>query len=111
MVRNLLFLWDPIGHSYFLSLSIVIIICIEINSYRRFTNVQKPNFKQTKSNEILTIKTKTLLIDNFDSYTYNIFQLLSEINNEEPYVIYNNAFSDWQTLVNNIPYFDNIGSY
>ncbi|MHB9863615.1 aminodeoxychorismate synthase component I [Streptomyces sp. YIM S03343] len=30
---------------------------------------------------------KTLLIDNYDSYTYNLFQLIAEVNGEEPTVI------------------------
>ena len=30
---------------------------------------------------------KTLLIDNYDSYTYNLFQLIAEVNGEEPVVI------------------------
>ncbi|MHA5053586.1 aminodeoxychorismate synthase component I [Streptomyces sp. SD15] len=32
---------------------------------------------------------KTLLIDNYDSYTYNLFQLIAEVNGEEPVVILN----------------------
>jgi hypothetical protein len=27
---------------------------------------------------------RTLLIDNYDSYTYNLFQLLAEVNGGEP---------------------------
>ncbi|MGW1779261.1 aminodeoxychorismate synthase component I [Streptomyces sp. NPDC002143] len=34
---------------------------------------------------------KTLLIDNYDSYTYNLFQLIAEVNGEEPVVIVNDA--------------------
>ncbi|WP_162252577.1 anthranilate synthase component II, partial [Streptomyces griseoruber] len=34
---------------------------------------------------------KTLLIDNYDSYTYNLFQLIAEVNGEEPVVIHNDA--------------------
>ncbi|WP_427920424.1 aminodeoxychorismate synthase component I [Streptomyces sp. cg40] len=34
---------------------------------------------------------KTLLIDNYDSYTYNLFQLIAEVNGEEPVVIRNDA--------------------
>ncbi|MGW3952635.1 aminodeoxychorismate synthase component I [Streptomyces sp. NPDC004752] len=34
---------------------------------------------------------KTLLIDNYDSYTYNLFQLISEVNGQEPTVITNDA--------------------
>ncbi|MFD9391780.1 chorismate-binding protein [Streptomyces sp. NPDC060000] len=34
---------------------------------------------------------KTLLIDNYDSYTYNLFQLIAEVNGEEPVVILNDA--------------------
>ena len=30
---------------------------------------------------------KTLLIDNYDSYTYNLFQLITEVNGEEPVVV------------------------
>ncbi|MBW5486984.1 anthranilate synthase component II, partial [Streptomyces bambusae] len=34
---------------------------------------------------------RTLLIDNYDSYTYNLFQLLAEVNGEEPVVVANDA--------------------
>ena len=52
---------------------------------------------------------RTLLIDNFDSYTYNIWQLLSEVNGEEPIVVYNNAYNyNWDELLLNVPKFDNI---
>ncbi|MCX4611229.1 aminodeoxychorismate synthase component I [Streptomyces mirabilis] len=37
---------------------------------------------------------KTLLIDNYDSYTYNLFQLIAEVNGEEPVVILNDAVPD-----------------
>ncbi len=36
---------------------------------------------------------KTLLIDNYDSFTYNLFQLLSEANGEEPVVVRNDELS------------------
>mmetsp|Transcript_845 Transcript_845/g.2368 ORF Transcript_845/g.2368 Transcript_845/m.2368 type:complete len:221 (+) Transcript_845:130-792(+) len=32
---------------------------------------------------------RTLLIDNYDSYTYNLYQLIAEVNGEEPCVILN----------------------
>ncbi|MEV7090768.1 aminodeoxychorismate synthase component I [Streptomyces sp. NPDC093085] len=34
---------------------------------------------------------RTLLIDNYDSYTYNLFQLIAEVNGEEPVVVLNDA--------------------
>ncbi|MFJ4975992.1 aminodeoxychorismate synthase component I [Streptomyces coeruleorubidus] len=37
---------------------------------------------------------KTLLIDNYDSYTYNLFQLIAEVNGEEPVVVRNDAVAD-----------------
>ncbi|MEU1848040.1 chorismate-binding protein [Streptomyces sp. NPDC019990] len=37
---------------------------------------------------------KTLLIDTYDSYTYNLFQLLAEVNGEEPVVVRNDAPAD-----------------
>jgi len=40
---------------------------------------------------------KTLLIDNYDSFTYNLFQLLAEANGDEPLVVHNDA-ADWATL-------------
>ncbi len=40
---------------------------------------------------------KTLLIDNYDSFTYNLFQLLAEANGDEPTVVRNDAAS-WEEL-------------
>jgi para-aminobenzoate synthetase len=40
---------------------------------------------------------KTLLIDNYDSFTYNLFQLLAEANGEEPLVVRNDA-AGWAEL-------------
>ena len=40
---------------------------------------------------------KTLLIDNYDSYTFNLFQLLAEVNGETPLVICNDQLS-WDEL-------------
>jgi len=40
---------------------------------------------------------KTLLIDNYDSFTYNLFQLLAEANGEEPTVVRNDA-AEWPEL-------------
>jgi para-aminobenzoate synthetase len=40
---------------------------------------------------------KTLLIDNYDSFTYNLFQLLAEANGDEPIVVRNDEM-DWEEL-------------
>ena len=40
---------------------------------------------------------KTLLIDNYDSFTYNLFQLLSEANGEQPIVVRNDEMS-WEEI-------------
>ncbi|MDQ0685832.1 para-aminobenzoate synthetase [Streptomyces achromogenes] len=48
---------------------------------------------------------KTLLIDNYDSYTYNLFQLIAEVNGEEPVVILNDAPAD---AVPDLTAFDNV---
>jgi para-aminobenzoate synthetase len=40
---------------------------------------------------------KTLLIDNYDSFTYNLFQLLAEANGDEPIVVRNDETS-WEEL-------------
>jgi para-aminobenzoate synthetase len=51
---------------------------------------------------------RTLLIDNYDSYTYNLYQLLSTVNGIEPIVIFNDDYSDWESVLKNCPKFDNI---
>ena len=48
---------------------------------------------------------KTLLIDNYDSFTYNLFQLLAEANGEEPTVVRNDGAS-WAELAGGE--FDNV---
>ncbi|WP_329220387.1 aminodeoxychorismate synthase component I [Streptomyces sp. NBC_01485] len=48
---------------------------------------------------------KTLLIDNYDSYTYNLFQLIAEVNGEEPVVIVNDAPAD---VIDDLAEFDNV---
>src|SRR3978361_2043007 len=40
---------------------------------------------------------RTLLIDNYDSFTYNLFQLLAEANGDEPIVVRNDQAS-WAEL-------------
>src|SRR3954447_14791784 len=40
---------------------------------------------------------RTLLIDNYDSFTYNLFQLLAEVNGCEPLVVRNDAAA-WDEL-------------
>jgi len=40
---------------------------------------------------------KTLLIDNYDSFTYNLFQLLAEANGDEPIVVRNDE-AGWEEL-------------
>ena len=40
---------------------------------------------------------RTLLIDNYDSYTFNLFHLLGEVNGEEPIVVRNDERS-WEQL-------------
>ena len=48
---------------------------------------------------------KTLLIDNYDSFTYNLFQLIAEANGEEPTVVRNDGAS-WSELAGGD--FDNV---
>ena len=48
---------------------------------------------------------KTLLIDNYDSFTYNLFQLLGEANGDEPIVVRNDE-APWEELARLA--FDNI---
>jgi para-aminobenzoate synthetase len=40
---------------------------------------------------------RTLLIDNYDSYTFNLFHLLGEVNGSEPVVMRNDELP-WEEL-------------
>jgi para-aminobenzoate synthetase len=40
---------------------------------------------------------QTLIIDNYDSYTFNLYQLIAEVNGSLPLVIYNNQM-DWESV-------------
>ena len=48
---------------------------------------------------------RTLLIDNYDSYTFNLFHLLGEVNGEEPIVVRNDELP-WDEIVGLAP--DNV---
>ncbi|MGX1805208.1 aminodeoxychorismate synthase [Nocardia sp. NPDC055321] len=49
---------------------------------------------------------RTLLIDNYDSFTYNLYQLISEVNGVEPVVVRNDEVRDVSAL--NLDSFDNV---
>lgn len=49
---------------------------------------------------------RTLLIDNYDSFTYNLYQLISEVNGSEPVVVRNDEVRDLEAL--GLERFDNI---
>ncbi|MFF7134884.1 MULTISPECIES: aminodeoxychorismate synthase component I [unclassified Streptomyces] len=51
---------------------------------------------------------KTLLIDNYDSYTYNLFQLVAEVNGEEPVVVLNDEVGGLPDLGAYLAQFDNV---
>jgi len=40
---------------------------------------------------------RTVILDNYDSYTYNLFQLIAEVNDDEPVVFKNDELS-WREL-------------
>jgi hypothetical protein len=45
---------------------------------------------------------RSLLIDNYDSYTYNLYQLIAEVNGVEPLVMRNDDISIPQVRISNI---------
>ncbi|WP_278262688.1 aminodeoxychorismate synthase component I [Nocardia sp. AG03] len=49
---------------------------------------------------------RTLLIDNYDSFTYNLYQLISEVNGNEPTVVRNDDVHDLAAL--ELSRFDNV---
>jgi len=52
---------------------------------------------------------RTLLIDNYDSYTYNLAHYLAVVNGLPPVVVYNDAFDgNWGKLMASVGAFDNI---
>ena len=53
---------------------------------------------------------RTLLVDNYDSYTYNLYQILAQVNGNVPIVIYNDEFDgDWEVAKKHLKgQFDNI---
>jgi para-aminobenzoate synthetase len=42
-------------------------------------------------------KMRTLIVDNYDSFTFNLYQLIAEVNEEEPIVVSNDQY-DWSEL-------------
>ena len=69
----------------------------------------RPHVNPRRSIGVPLQPVRTLLIDNYDSYTYNLWQLLAEVNGVEPLVVYNDAFDcSWERLRTGLPAFDNI---
>jgi para-aminobenzoate synthetase len=81
-----------------------LIILVLVTVYVRV--VQLLSLRSARISKIPAVR--TLLIDNFDSYTYNIFQLIAEVNGVEPIVVYNNALSSDWSKVKEKYIFDNI---
>lgn len=50
------------------------------------------------------MSSRTLLVDNYDSFTYNLFTLLTEVNGVVPTVVRNDA--DWDSL--DLASYDNV---
>uniref|UniRef100_A0A6T6C482 aminodeoxychorismate synthase n=1 Tax=Compsopogon caeruleus TaxID=31354 RepID=A0A6T6C482_9RHOD len=46
---------------------------------------------------------RTLLIDNYDSYTYNLYHLLWEVNGVEPWVVTNDRFGSLEEALASLP--------
>ena len=82
----------------------IIIAFCQILGLRHVSKLNQPVSKFSFTNSFI----KTLLIDNYDSYTYNLYQLLSRVNGIEPQVIFNNQFNSWNELINSVDSFDNI---
>lgn len=71
------------------------------------------SIKRSSPNVIRTTRAvrdpvRTLLIDNYDSYTYNVWQMVAEVNGVEPLVVANDAFQSWDDLLLQIDNFDNV---
>jgi hypothetical protein len=58
------------------------------------TDTQKSEKKETAAK----LDLKLILLDNYDSYTYNIYSYLSTICKEPPIVLTNDAFASWTEL-------------
>ena len=73
-----------------------------------FKLVKKFDSNLDLKKNINKITVKTLLIDNYDSYTYNIYHLLGKLNNAQPYVVFNDDYKTWDELIKRFPEIDNI---
>ncbi|MCG8466261.1 MAG: aminodeoxychorismate synthase component I [Xanthomonadales bacterium] len=50
---------------------------------------------------------RTLIIDNYDSFTWNLAHYVAEVNGEEPVVVANDAYC-WDELLAEVGHFDNV---
>ena len=73
-------------------------VIIKTEPFREVTDTHKSENKETTTK----LDLKLILLDNYDSYTYNIYSYLSTICKEPPLVLTNDAFASWTELNNTI---------
>lgn len=96
-------------HSFRLAVRLVIlaaVICTQSARALRFKRIQRSIPSGIFSLPPRSVR--SLIIDNYDSYTYNIFQAIGARTAHPPVVIRNDQFSSWSEAVRNLDSFDNV---
>lgn len=71
----------------------------DMNSKNQHTPMSKKRLAEVEEYENKKLDLQLLLLDNYDSYTYNLYSYLCTMCKHKPIVVSNDAYATWEDLI------------